>query len=617
MATTFASSARATGEIALVRAPEEIPEGDDVTVLVSATARETDIDRILALQYPDSWKPKRAWRVEAGGSDHVAIIPDPEIQSLFTPEKGQKVIALADYLGQFDPDAAGVAYFIVFRTKAVPGAAVGQSATIKAALIERTNPDAPPQIDPKTKRPKPVNTSWRMTYPAKPDFSFAGTWFRRLVASVRLERVIKTARAFDAEGRQDGTASLHTSPESIREYFRHPFSLQFWLRTTEPEQTFLQLQSSDGSDVVLAAGLLGQPLIIQKRPQRRTLLQTRGIANDGVWHNLVISHDSLGKLRLFFDGQPPSITDMPKGFLANVTSITLGDTTSENDFSIDELRMMHGAYRDPSEFERAIALHARDTLHNAFAVFHFDELSNIARSSVPLYLSSAVGAKAEPVPTFFVLDSGAVISESTSPVQLDPVMLTADLLSATNVSIHWKTTCELGIKQFRLERRVGTFGPFEKVLVIDAKHGMKAPKRGQSIVSRNNYSANEELPKLNGDIELYYRLATIGYNEKEMPTYSLPVKLEYGADRDVFVEQNQPNPFNPTTQLAFRLPKATPVKLSVFDMIGREVSVIVNGKLEAGRHVYTLDATNWPGGIYFYKVKTPKTTITRKMVLAK
>ncbi len=603
----------------MVRSPEEIPEGDEITIVVSATAREVDIDRVLALQYPDTWKPKRAWRVEAGGTSHLAIIPDPEIQSLFAPEKGQKVIALADYLGDFNPEAEGVAYFIVFRTRPTSvstSSSVSLTATIKAALVERANPDAPPVIDPKTKRPKPVNSTWHLAFPARPDFSFAGAWFKRLVATVKLERVIKTARSFTTEGRQDGTAELRTSPEALREYFRHPFSIQFWLRSTEPEQTFLTMHGSDRSEISVSAGLLGQPAILLKRPQPKPILQTRGIVNDGVWHNLVFSRDSLGKLRLFFDGQPPSVVDVPKAFLANVSSIALGDSTSENDFALDELRLMHGAYREPVEFERSIATHARDTVQNAFAIFHFDDFSNVARSSVPLYVQSQA-VTAEPVPIYFALDSGASIAESTSPVQLDPVMLTADLLSETKVSLHWKTTCELGIKQFRLERRVGTFGPFEKVLTVDAKHGMKAPRKGQPIVSRNDYSASEELPKLDGDIELYYRLARIGYNEKELPTYSLPVKLEYGADRDVFVEQNQPNPFNPTTQLAFRLPKATQVKLSVFDMIGREVSVMVNGKLEAGRHTYALDATNWPGGIYFYKVKTPKTTITRKMVLAK
>jgi hypothetical protein len=45
--------------------------------------------------------------------------------------------------------------------------------------------------------------------------------------------------------------------------------------------------------------------------------------------------------------------------------------------------------------------------------------------------------------------------------------------------------------------------------------------------------------------------------------------------------------------------------------------VLVNDKLDPGRHVYDLDATRWPAGIYFYKVKTARVTITRKMTLIK
>jgi hypothetical protein len=598
----------------MVRVPEEIAEGDDITVVISATATEQDIERIVALQYPDSWKPKRAWRVEAGATTHVALIPDPEIQSAFSAEPGNSVLALADYIVPPDPESEGTAYFIVFRTKAATNPT--QQLAIKAALVERMNPDAKPQIDPKTKKPKPfpMSASWHMVFPAKSDFSFTGFNMKHLIAGVRMERVLKASRAFVAEGRGDATAVLRTSPEAVQDYFRHPFTLMFWLRSTEPEQTLLAFHGGDGSEAAIGAGLLGQPMIMLHKPQQRGVLAGRGLLNDGMWHHLAISKDSLGKLRIFFDGQPASVTDAPKGFLQNVASISLGDAANENDLAIDELRMLRGAVRDPADFDKTIAASARDTVRNAFAVFHFDDYGNIARSSVPMFVSQ--NAK-ESVPAYFVIDSGATITETTSPVQFDPVMLSADLTSSTQVSIRWRTTSELGIKQFRLERRVGSFGPFEKVFAVDAKHGMKAPKRGQSIVARSSYQVNEDLPKLNGDIELYYRLATVGFSEKDPVIYSMPVKIEYGTDRDVFVEQNEPNPFNPTTQIAFRLAKAAQVKLSVFDMIGREVAVIVNNKLDPGRHTYTLDAGNWPGGIYFYKVKTPKTTITRKMVLAK
>jgi hypothetical protein len=95
------------------------------------------------------------------------------------------------------------------------------------------------------------------------------------------------------------------------------------------------------------------------------------------------------------------------------------------------------------------------------------------------------------------------------------------------------------------------------------------------------------------------------------------VKLEFGGLREVFVEQNKPNPFNPRTTIGFRLVKNLYVKVAVYDIIGREVAVFQDGKLTAGKHSIDIDATNWPGGIYFYKVKTAKTIVTKKMVLAK
>ena len=608
----------ASGEIGFVRAPEEIPEGDDITVVVSASARETNLDRVLGVEYPESWKIKRAFRVESGAQKAVRLLRDDEVSALLsTAEPGHAVIALADNSDDFNPDADGLAYFIVFSTKPIAGASTSQSFTVKTALIERTSLDAISEIDPKTKKPKPTNKNWRMIFPQKQDFSFSGVTSKRFVATIKMERMLKTSRSLVLEGKKATGASLRTLPEAITEYFEHPFTLSFWFRTTAIQQSFIRLTSESGEEIRIGSGLLGQPVLYTTRPSRKVFTTSKSLTSDGLWHNLVLSRDSLSKLRLFVDAQPALVSDIPKNLFSNIISVSIGDTNAENDFALDELRMLRVAYRESSEFTRAITTAARDTIRDAFAVFHFDDHGLSARSSVPLIRKSATGENQGFLPISFELDTVAQMTETSSPVQLDETMLSADLLSPTRVSISWKTTSELGIKQYRIERRVGTFGPYEKVLTIEAKHGLKAPKRGQSVISRNSYSAAEDLPTLIGDIELFYRLAIVGFNEKEAPTYSVPVKLEYGVDRDVFVEQNQPNPFNPTTQIAFRLTKPTTVHASVFDILGREVALLVNGKLEAGRHTYPLDATNWPGGIYFYKVKTQKTTITRKMILAK
>lgn len=81
--------------------------------------------------------------------------------------------------------------------------------------------------------------------------------------------------------------------------------------------------------------------------------------------------------------------------------------------------------------------------------------------------------------------------------------------------------------------------------------------------------------------------------------------------------QNYPNPFNPTTSISFELPQATAVKLSVFDVLGREVAVLANGKMGAGSHAVTFDAAGFESGMYIYRLETASHTLTRSMVLMK
>jgi hypothetical protein len=83
------------------------------------------------------------------------------------------------------------------------------------------------------------------------------------------------------------------------------------------------------------------------------------------------------------------------------------------------------------------------------------------------------------------------------------------------------------------------------------------------------------------------------------------------------LSQNYPNPFNPSTKINFSLPENTEAKLTVYDMGGKEVEVLVNQSLQAG--VYSADwhPVNLSSGIYFYTLKTNKFTDTRKMILVK
>ncbi|NOS86240.1 MAG: T9SS type A sorting domain-containing protein [Ignavibacteria bacterium] len=83
------------------------------------------------------------------------------------------------------------------------------------------------------------------------------------------------------------------------------------------------------------------------------------------------------------------------------------------------------------------------------------------------------------------------------------------------------------------------------------------------------------------------------------------------------LHQNYPNPFNPTTSIKFDLPSDDFVNLSVFDLSGRLVNTIVTGNLTAGSYDFDFIATDYPSGIYIYKLSTRYFEQSRKMVLIK
>jgi hypothetical protein len=81
--------------------------------------------------------------------------------------------------------------------------------------------------------------------------------------------------------------------------------------------------------------------------------------------------------------------------------------------------------------------------------------------------------------------------------------------------------------------------------------------------------------------------------------------------------QNYPNPFNPSTTIRFDIPRPSLVKVKIFDIAGRLVAVLNDGKVEAGSYAVTWLAENYPSGVYFYRIETDAYSSARKMILIK
>ena len=103
-------------------------------------------------------------------------------------------------------------------------------------------------------------------------------------------------------------------------------------------------------------------------------------------------------------------------------------------------------------------------------------------------------------------------------------------------------------------------------------------------------------------------------------SYGTPLSI---VNYDLYPEkfelyQNYPNPFNPVTTISYNLPKSDHVKVAIFDVTGRKITDIVEGKMTTGEHSIKFNASNLSSGVYFYRLEVGhKFMQTRKMILMK
>ncbi|MCF8305878.1 MAG: T9SS type A sorting domain-containing protein [Ignavibacteriales bacterium] len=90
-----------------------------------------------------------------------------------------------------------------------------------------------------------------------------------------------------------------------------------------------------------------------------------------------------------------------------------------------------------------------------------------------------------------------------------------------------------------------------------------------------------------------------------------------GIPADFSLHQNYPNPFNPATKISFNLPQASDVSLKVYDILGNQAAVLLNGFLDAGSYSYEFDGAGLSNGIYFYRIKAGNFNSVKKMILLK
>ncbi len=132
-----------------------------------------------------------------------------------------------------------------------------------------------------------------------------------------------------------------------------------------------------------------------------------------------------------------------------------------------------------------------------------------------------------------------------------------------------------------------------------------------------------------GDIEIHPTTrelvaGTYGRSMYKIDLNSVPTNVESSESivSEFYLEQNYPNPFNPSTKIKYTIPSVTLsrvegslVTLKVYDILGNEVTTLVNEEKSAGTYEVDFDAAGLSSGIYFYKLVTENFSETKKMLL--
>ncbi len=134
------------------------------------------------------------------------------------------------------------------------------------------------------------------------------------------------------------------------------------------------------------------------------------------------------------------------------------------------------------------------------------------------------------------------------------------------------------------------------------------------LVTGESYEvAPDDLPFISIPMPAYTaRIMGLADHVLEVPTSVSPDAEMPGF---LALEQNYPNPFNPSTTIGFTLPRAGAVRMVVYDVLGREITILLDDELTAGRYEVRMDASRLPNGIYFYRLTHDGVSQTKRMIL--
>ena len=194
----------------------------------------------------------------------------------------------------------------------------------------------------------------------------------------------------------------------------------------------------------------------------------------------------------------------------------------------------------------------------------------------------------------------------TKPLPVELESFTSSIIG-NSIELKWKTATEVNNYGFDIERKIGgqeaTTNNWEKIGFVKGNGNSNSPKY-YSFTDSNTISGTYN-----------YRLKQIDTDGKY--EYSKVIEVDVGSSDKYTLSQNYPNPFNPVSTIEYTIPQPGFVSLKVYDILGREVTTLVNQKQNAGKYLARFNGEGLASGIYFYVLTANNYVLSRKMNLLK
>lgn len=205
---------------------------------------------------------------------------------------------------------------------------------------------------------------------------------------------------------------------------------------------------------------------------------------------------------------------------------------------------------------------------------------------------------------WWAVDNVTVIGEYIIPVEFTTFNATTN---HGNVTLNWATATETNNRGFQVEKK-SVKGNYQNIAFVEG-HGTTTQPQQYSYVDKNETSG-----------KYTYRLKQVDFDGSYK--YSKEIEADVKIPAVYSLQQNYPNPFNPNTKIVFSLASDSKVTLKVFDVLGRQITELLNSNMTVGQHDVTFNAENLPSGVYFYRLEATgingnNFVSVKKMILTK